>query len=771
MKAIIMAGGEGSRLRPLTLARPKPMLPLLGRPVLARLLALLKDHGVTEVCMTLGYLAEQIEAYFGDGAALGMRISCRAEEVPLGTAGGVRVCRDFLGEEDFLVISGDGVCGFNLAACAAFHREKKADATLVLTSHPDPLEYGLVVTGPDGRVLRFVEKPAWRQVVTDLVNTGIYFLSPRILDRIPEGRPYDFGRDLFPALLRENAALYACAAEGYWCDIGDPAAYLACNAAALSRRAGFAPDAPERAPGIWSVDALPENAELVAPCYLGKNVSVGAGATIGPHTALLDNTSVGEGALVQRSIAEAASVGERAALYGAILAPGSVVRRGAALAEGSVLGAKAVVGENASVAENVRVWPGRSVPDGVRQTENLLHAGGFSSLRFGDGGVVRGVYPLEVTPESALALGSALGEKGLVAVGGGSGGAETALADAVCCGVRAAGGTAVRPDGCCASALGWFVREKRLAAGVFAERRGDLLCLRFFGPDGLPPPRAEERRIEGALLRGDRSYTPAASVGRQTRAPGAERQYVAAAAAAARRDFPGTRPLAVAAESGGGAPESLSAALRAVGCELLRPGAGIPVFRISHGGLRLDALDEYGQEVPHGRLLAVLCMIEFRWGSGAAAVQADATSLAEIAAERFHGTLLRIGRDKGAREAYAAQIHLRDAVFAAARLCACLRSTGLTLHELDRALPPLFTEAREVPLFGESRAAAMRRLADVTLAGEEGVRLRRGGGVASAVPLSRRAALRIVAEAASAELAAELCGELEKIARGADEQI
>ncbi|HPE15440.1 MAG TPA: sugar phosphate nucleotidyltransferase, partial [Oscillospiraceae bacterium] len=706
--------------------------------------------------------------YFGDGAAFGIRISYRVEEEPLGTAGGVRACRDFLDDEDFLVISGDGVCSFDLSACAAFHRRKNADATLVLTDHPDPLEYGLVLTGADGRVLRFVEKPAWRQVVTDLVNTGIYFLSPRVLDRVPADRPYDFGRDLFPALLRDGASLYACAAEGYWCDIGDPAAYLACSAAALSRRAGFVPGAPERAPGIWSVDPLPENAALVAPCYLGKNVSVGAGATVGPHTALLDNTAVGEGAMVQRTIAEGASVGARAMLYGAILAPGSVVRRGASLAEGSVLGAKAVVGENASVAENVRVWPGRTVPEGVRQTENLLHAGSFFSLRFGDGGVMRGAYPLEVTPESALALGAALGEKGIVAVAGGKGEAEAALADAVCCGVRAAGGTAVRPDAGGASALGWFVREKRLSSGVFAERRGDALCLRFFGPNGLPPSRVEERRIEGALLRGERSYAPAAAVGRQTRAPGAGRQYVAAAAAAARRDFPGIRPLAVAAEGDDGALESLSAVLRAVGCELLRPGAGIPVFQISHGGLRLDALDEYGEAVPHGRLLALLCMIEFRWGSGTAAVPLDATSLADLAAERFHGTLLRIGRDKGAREQYAAQIHLRDAVFAAARLAACLRSTGVTLHDLDRALPPLYTEVREVPLAGESRAAVMRRLTDALPVTEEGVRLRRGDGVASAVPLSRRAALRIVAEAASAEVAAELCGELEKLIRGPD---
>ncbi len=252
MKAIIMAGGEGSRLRPLTLARPKPMLPLLGRPVLARLLALLKDHGVTEVCMTLGYLAEQIEAFSRRRGAGDAHLLPRGGGA-LGTAGGVRVCRDFLGEEDFLVISGDGVCGFNLAACAAFHREKKADATLVLTSHPDPLEYGLVVTGPDGRVLRFVEKPAWRQVVTDLVNTGIYFLSPRILDRIPEaaGPPVRFSGAFSsrPAHGEKRRAL-CLRGGGLLVRHRGSGAISPVTAAALSRRAGFAPDAPSGRPAL-----------------------------------------------------------------------------------------------------------------------------------------------------------------------------------------------------------------------------------------------------------------------------------------------------------------------------------------------------------------------------------------------------------------------------------------------------------------------------------------------------------------------------------------
>lgn len=245
MKAVILAGGEGTRLKRISGDLPKPMMPLLGKPLLERTVALLRENGFTELCFTLHYAPEVIRRHFGDGSAFGVRIEYREETKPLGTAGAVRNCRDFIGPDDFLVMSGDSACDFALSELADGHAE---GVTIALTTHAEPLPYGLVLTGRDGRVTGFLEKPQWERVVTDRVSTGIYFLSPDVLDRVPDGQFFDFAKDLFPLLLREGVPLTGRVMVGYWCDIGTPRAYYQCNLDALDGlyRLPGEEDAPRR---------------------------------------------------------------------------------------------------------------------------------------------------------------------------------------------------------------------------------------------------------------------------------------------------------------------------------------------------------------------------------------------------------------------------------------------------------------------------------------------------------------------------------------------
>ena len=398
MKAVIMAGGEGARLRPISSEKPKPMVPLLDKPVMEHAIRLLKQNGITDICATLQYMPQAIISHFGDGSEFGVNLRCFVEREPLGTAGSVKNCAPFLDGEAFLVISGDAVCDFDLRSSIAFHRAKKAEATLLLFRSATPLEYGLVLTEKGGGVRRFIEKPSWGQVVTDLVNTGIYILNTGVLDLIPQGTSCDFGKDLFPRMLKEGRRLYGYMAKGYWCDVGDSGAYLDCAADVLSGKVKLEIEPPRVSPGIWSASELPKSVTLVPPCYIGKNVTLGEGALIGPHTVLEAGSVVGRRALVQRSVLSAATVGERATLYGAILCRGACVKAGAVLNEGTVLGEGAVVGERAVLAERVRVWPGKQVPPDCRQTENLTAGALRSILRFGDGGVVQGDLNLEITP-------------------------------------------------------------------------------------------------------------------------------------------------------------------------------------------------------------------------------------------------------------------------------------------------------------------------------------------------------------------------------------
>lgn len=244
MKAVIMAGGEGRRLRPVTGSEmPKPLVPFLGRPLMEHIIMLLKRCGFDDICVTVAYRAEDIIRFFGDGSRLGVKICYREETSPLGTAGGVKNCADFYGNEDFLVISGDAACDFDLSAFAARHAGSGAAASIALHRSSSPLNYGLAVTDAAGNIRSFIEKPDWRRVVTDLVNTGIYILSPRAMQLVPDGEKYDFGKQLFPELLRRGEKILGVQMDGYWCDVGSPLSYYRCCADALEGRLKVKPGA------------------------------------------------------------------------------------------------------------------------------------------------------------------------------------------------------------------------------------------------------------------------------------------------------------------------------------------------------------------------------------------------------------------------------------------------------------------------------------------------------------------------------------------------
>lgn len=251
MKAIIMAGGEGKRLKPITGSTPKPLVPLCGRPVMEHIILLLRRHGITDICAALKYRPDDIKNYFGSGEKLGVKMEYRVEETALGTAGGVKNCADFYGSEDFLVISGDAACDIDLSKLIAEQQRRSPAATIALCPEPEPLRYGLALCDREGFIRSFIEKPDWRHVVTNLVNTGIYIISPRAMEHVPENEEFDFAKDLFPRLLDEGEKLLGVPCDGYWCDIGTPKSYYECCADALSGKlkieldGGFEADAPD----------------------------------------------------------------------------------------------------------------------------------------------------------------------------------------------------------------------------------------------------------------------------------------------------------------------------------------------------------------------------------------------------------------------------------------------------------------------------------------------------------------------------------------------
>src|SRR5881392_557967 len=251
MQAVVMAGGEGSRLRPLTINRPKPMVPIVNQPCLGHIFDLLKRHGIEDSFVTLQYMASVIQDSYGDGGGVGMRLRYSVEETPLGTGGSVRQLATDL-EGTFIVISGDALTDIDLSKVIAFHKERGAAVTLTLVHVPNPLEYGVVITEPDGRIRKFLEKPSWGEVFSDTINTGIYVIEPRVLERYEMGEVFDFSKDLFPQLLADGEPLFGYIADGYWTDVGSIDEYSRANADLLQARMKSEPLGREILPGVFA---------------------------------------------------------------------------------------------------------------------------------------------------------------------------------------------------------------------------------------------------------------------------------------------------------------------------------------------------------------------------------------------------------------------------------------------------------------------------------------------------------------------------------------
>lgn len=769
MKAIILAGGSGTRLRPMTAELPKPMVPFFGRSLLEHILLLLRRNGISEVALTLHYLPEAVEDAFGDGSSYGMRLTYFREEEPLGTAGAVKACRDFLGEDkDFLVLSGDALCDFDLNGAIDFHRQHQGAATLLLYRSATPLEYGLVRTDETGKVVKFVEKPGWGQVFTNQVNTGIYILSHKVLEEIEDGTPCDFGRDVFPRLLEQGEALYGFLPYGYWRDIGDCAAYLQAAKDALDGKVKLDFGMPQIRGGIWSASEIPASVTVIPPCYIGQRVALGDHALIGPHAVLEDGSDLGARAVVQGSVVLGASVGAGAAATGAILCPESSVQSGAVLNEGTVIGAGAAIEQNAILRQGVKVWPGLRVSSGARLNASLTSSSGQGKITFGDSGTISGTVGLEITPELLVSIGSLLGEESKVGLGCYGGTAAQSLAMAAVAGIAASGGTAVFQDGSTPAVAAWVGGFYGLPVSLFLRQDGEQITLHFYDRNSLPLSRPRQRKLENALLRGTVHRASAGQVGQREELTGVDHAYLYGAI---QRSGSGpVRPLTVYVPGHGRCNRLLEQALGSLGMDVRRE-EGPLLFSVSADGRELFARDEAGKPISTERMLLLTLLLLLENGERELALPPSAPVAAERLAEAYSGKILRMGRDgTRAQELAPEQTALHDGIFAACLVCRRLAQTGEKLSELVERLPACVLRSTEVEL-SAGRGHVMQKFTEGYPDAEstgEGLRIRLGGGSVFISPRSRFSALKISAEASNAEIAGELCDFISNRARELD---
>jgi NDP-sugar pyrophosphorylase family protein len=347
MKAILLAGGKGTRLRPLTIHTPKPIVPIFERPFLHYQLDLLKKvPEIDEAILSLNYQPRRIEEIFGDGSDSGLAIRYVVEPSPLGTAGAVRYAGESL-HESVVVFNGDVLTEVDLGAVIALHRERKAKATIVLTPVENPSAYGLVETDPRQNILRFLEKPKPDEITCDTINAGIYILEPDTFDRIPKETPWSIERSFFPSLIERRETFVAYIYRGYWIDIGTPEKYMQVHRDVLDGRYRAAPFA-DRSSNNWvSPNArVEEGAEVEGPCFIDEGAMVKAGARVGPYSIVGRQCYLEEHASVEHSILWSGTrVCQEAQVRRSIIGRHCHIGRSATLEDGVVLGDKSVVTE------------------------------------------------------------------------------------------------------------------------------------------------------------------------------------------------------------------------------------------------------------------------------------------------------------------------------------------------------------------------------------------------------------------------------------------
>lgn len=807
MKAVIMAGGEGTRLRPLTSNAPKPLLPIANRPMMEHVIGLLARHGITDIVVTVAFMANAIKTYFGDGSDFGVSIRYADEPVPLGTAGSVANARHLL-DERFLVISGDVITDIDLTEVIRLHEERSAMATIALTSVENPLEFGIVITRPDGAIERFLEKPTWGQVFSDTINTGIYVLEPSIFDVIATDRPVDFSGEVFPRLLADGKPIFGAVCSGYWEDVGTLDAYLRAHKDVLDQRVQLDIPGFRASAGLWlgeGVEVAPD-AEIAGPAVIGPGSIVGPGCRLGEYVVLGSNVRLLQDVGLERTVLhDSVFVGTGSRLRGAVIGRSCSIRSQARIGEGVVLGDEVFVGAEAVLSDGVKVFPFKTVEEGAVVNDSIVWESRGARTLFGRDGV-SGLANVDVTPELAvklaLAYGTSLAKGSRIVTSRDSSRSARMLKRAMMAGLNAAGIDVLDLETASVPVTRFLARSARARGGLTVRLHPedpDRVAVRFFDAEGVDLSEDGQRKIERLFQREDHRRALPGEVGDIQFPARALEEYAVALeatvdpAAIAQAHFKlvidysfgavasvmpnalaklGADVLAVnpyASTSGRLGFDAVAAAERVAG--LVRASGAHLGAVIDPDGDRLTVIDDAGRVLGHTEaLLAFVDLVADHLVGDAIALPVNTTSHAfAIAAQ--HGVrveltklstpaLMDAARQPGV--GFAADgaggyilpgfLPAFDAAASLLKLLDVLARTGVSLSSVVDALPKVHVVHDTVVTPWEHKGMVMRSL--VEMAGRDvllvdGVRVRYADGWVLAVPDPEEPVTHVWAEASS----------------------
>ena len=780
MKAVIMAGGEGTRLRPLTLKMPKPLVPVLGESVINYIIRLLKKHKISDAAITLMFLPEQIKDKYKNNFE-GVNLFYFEENTPLGTAGSVKNTKSFLLDENikshedfFIVISGDAVCDTDITKAAEFYKNSKSDVTIVLSKSENPLEFGGVVTdaGESGIINAFIEKPSWSQVFTDTVNTGIYIINNKILDMIPDGKSYDFGKDLFPLLLKnkEKFKITGYSDENYWCDIGDLNAYYQCN-----------------------IEAAEGKIKIIKDTDINININ-----KTGTYCQYL---SAGENCEIEESIIhDGVIIGNNVKIIKSIICRNTKIGDNVIINEGCIIGQDCDIKQNAVISNGVKIWNSKIINEGEKIMSNVIFSKTKYNLFDNDDGIT-GIFNDTLTPEYCVRIGNAAGlassgkeKMGRIGVMYSSQNKNNSkkisrlIKNSLLCGIVSSGAKSYDFGEGFAALAAFAAGHFTLDAMLFIDRTNDNKnnkdIIKIFDYNTLAPSRPFERKFESALLRDDYKPPVAEELHETEIFDGLKFIYFneilknsgdlkgfRCAIKSKNTDTPGT------------AANILKKALTELSAEVYdiytdKILEKIIIFEINDDGFNLQAYDNSINNktgpVDFWHIDAVLIKDAAQNGETEIVMPYLAPrALQDIAEKEGVGFMRYIScpfyeednADLKAKSKILSQLYLKDACFAAVKLCSVLHKSNKTLNEHLDAFPQFISKNIDIEVQEDKKTKVMSGLnalysydnkenkTDYRL--KEGMKLDFSNGSVNIVP-KKSGGFKLIAESFSTEAADEM---------------
>lgn len=811
-KAVIMAGGFGTRLRPLTMSIPKPMVPLANKPMMHHIVDLLKRHGITNMVSVLYFQPDYITEYFKDGAEYGISMEYTTAEADFGTAGAVKNAQSKLGER-FIIISGDVLTDFDITAALESHIQRKAMATIVLTRVPQPLQYGIVMTNDEGRITRFLEKPSWGEVFSDTINTGIYILEPEVLDLIPARTEFDFSKDLFPLMLSKGLLLFGYIANGYWKDIGNLAEYQLAHADVLAGNVTL--DIPgERCENSYcgnNLDIAP-SANLDGLVVIGNNVKIGADAYLA-NCVVGDNVTIGaRSRLIGTVLWDHTTLGDGVELSSDVVCNNVTIGNQATALDNVFIAEDCVIGEGARILANIKLWPRKTVESGAVVTRSLVREERWSRDLFTDARI-SGLSNIDVNPDFGAkfgaALGTALGAGALVVASRDADDVSRIMKRAITAGLMSVGVSVSDLQTTSIPQTRQEMNSGKYVAGFHVRRspkHPDHSDLILFGKDGRDIPISTTKSVERYYYGEDVNRVKPSAVGRLSFPERSTGNYVERVLRNVNRDVITQRRFQILVDYSFGLAvnvmpqilgelnvrslsmnnyvdathfaDSLKTSLdesatimRSLGYEL-----GI---KIDPGAERLVLIDERGISYTSQRLLTMVTKLfletHVHCEPYTIAVPVQATQEIEMVAathnvqikriRNSHGGMMEATRDPdvlfvgGTRGGFIFPEFLgaSDGMFTACRLLEMVAETSYSISDLDRTLPKRHLVQQSIPCAWENKGTVMRRAMEYTENEQrllvDGVKIHTGTTTVLLVPDREEALFNVAAEADSAEKA------------------